>query len=82
MGTIFAAVEENFDDLKIYTFNDNLYVSDSENGMVEMFNLIGNKVNSFKTSGNAITSMNDLPTGIYLVNYTKGNTTRTYKVIK
>ena len=82
MGTVFAAVQENFDDLKIYTFNDQLYISDTENGTVEMYNLIGNKVNSFNTNGNSITSMSDLPTGIYLVNYTKGMTTKTYKVIK
>lgn len=81
-GTVFAAVEENFDELKIYTYNNNLYVQDSENGQVEVFNVIGNKMTSFNSNGTSVTSIADYPTGIYLVNYTKGNITKTFKVIK
>jgi hypothetical protein len=81
-GSVFASITENFDDLKVYTYNNDLYVQDSDNCKVEIFNVIGNKMKSFNTSGNTVTSMSDYPTGIYLVNYTKGNTTKTFKVIK
>lgn len=81
-GTVFASVSENFDDLKVYTFENNLYIKDSENGKVEIFNVIGNKMETFNNTGNTIVSLVDYPTGIYLVNYTKGSTTRTFKVIK
>lgn len=81
-GTIFANVAENFDDLKVYTYDNNLYVKDAGNGVVEIFNVIGNKMKTINNSGNAVISMEGYPTGIYLVNYTKGGTTKTYKVIK
>lgn len=81
-GALYASVSENFEDLKIYTYDNNLYVKDSENGKVEIFNVIGNKMTTFNNTGNAVVSLTDYPTGIYLVNYTKGNTTKTFKVIK
>jgi hypothetical protein len=82
MGSVFASVQENFDDLKVYTFNGDLYISDSEKGSVEIYNLIGNKVQSFVNNGTSTVSMNEMPEGIYLVNYTKGMVTRTFKVVK
>jgi hypothetical protein len=81
-GSVFASVAENFNDLKVYTYDNNLYVKDTENGKVEIFNVIGNKMTTFSSNGNSVISIEDYPTGIYLVNYTKGNTTKTFKVIK
>ncbi len=77
-----VSINENFDNLKLYTFDSQLFIEDNGQAQVEVYNLIGNKMLSFSNNGKSITSIETLPTGIYLVNYTKGNVTKTFKVVK
>lgn len=77
-----VSINENFDNLKLYTFDSQLFIEDNGQAQVEVYNLIGNKMLSFSNNGKSITSIETLPTGIYLVNYTKGNVTQTFKVVK
>lgn len=82
MGSGFTSVNEiNETEAEIKTFNNSFRInSNTKNGTIQVVNIIGKTVLNEKCISNKMYSLDDLPSGIYLINYRSDNYSITKKI--